>query len=128
MKGDKDNSRYKSYLLNYKIWLSNITGQGIINEGTFKILKLIKEKGSLKAAVAESGISYRKAWGDLKDAEQHLGYHIIDKQRGGKDGGTTQLTTQGEKLIEAYQALQQKFDDSIEEAFLEFQNKIKGNE
>ncbi|MCF8234773.1 MAG: LysR family transcriptional regulator [Bacteroidales bacterium] len=128
MKKKKDSSRYKNYLFNYKVWLSTITGQGIIDEDKYRILKLIKEKGSLKAAVKKVGVSYRKAWGDLKTAEEHLGYQIITKQRGGKEGGTTVLTSKGEKLIEAYEALQEKFDDSVEEAFAEFQRKIKENQ
>lgn len=128
MKKKKDGSRYKNYLFNYKVWLSSITGQGIIDDAKYELLKLIQKKGSLKAAVEEADISYRKAWGDLKTAEEHLGYPIITKQRGGKEGGTTILTPKGEKLIEAYEALQEKFDDSVEEAFQEFQRKIKDNQ
>jgi len=127
MKKKKDGSRYKNYLFNYKVWLSTITGQGIIDDQKYELLKLIQEKGSLKSAVEAAGISYRKAWGDLKFAEESLGYQIITKQRGGKEGGTTVLTAKGEKLIEAYEALQEKFDDSVEEAFREFQRKLKDN-
>ncbi len=123
----RDGSRFKNYLFNYKVWLSTITGQGIIDEDRYNLLKLIKAKGSLKAAVEEAGVSYRKAWGDLKEAEESLGYKIIDKRRGGSYGGSTVLTEKGSKLIEAYEALQEKFDDSVEEAFKEFQKKIKGN-
>ncbi|MDZ7743880.1 MAG: hypothetical protein U5Q03_19645 [Bacteroidota bacterium] len=127
MKKKKDGSRYKNYLFNYKVWLSTITGQGIIDDQKYELLKLIKERGSLKSAVESAGISYRKAWGDLKFAEENLGYQIITKQRGGKDGGNTILTEKGEKLIEAYEALQEKFDESVEEAFREFQRKLKEN-
>ncbi len=120
----KDGSRYKNYLFNYKIWLSTLTGKGIIDDKKYELLRLIKEKGSLKAATESGAISYRKAWGDLKEAEDNLGYKIIDKKRGGSEGGKTVLTEKGLKLIEAYEVLQEKFDDSVEEAFNEFQKKI----
>lgn len=123
----KDGSRYRNYLFNYKIWLSTVTGQGIIDDDKYNLLRLIKEKGSLKAATEEAGISYRKAWGDLKDAEENLGYQIIEKQRGGREGGKTFLTEKGLKLIEAYEVLQEKFDDSVEEAFNEFRKKLDQN-
>lgn len=111
-------------MFNYKIWLSTVTGQGILDETIYSLLKHIREKGSLKAAVEATGVSYRKAWGDLKASEKSLGYQIIEKQRGGKDGGTTVLTEKGSKLLEAYEVLQQKFDDSVEDAFREFQDNI----
>jgi len=47
--------------LNYKLWLSSVTGEGIIEEDRYKLLQLIKERGSLRAAASEMKISYRKA-------------------------------------------------------------------
>jgi len=121
----KDDSRYKNYLFNYKIWLTSITGNGIIDDIKYQLLQKIKETGSLKAAAESVGVSYRKAWGDLKEAEESLGYQIVDKQRGGKDGGKTILTEKGIKLIEAYEVLHKKFDQSVEEAVNEFKSNLE---
>ena len=112
-------------MFNYKIWLTSITGNGIIDDTKYNLLLKIKETGSLKAASEIVGVSYRKAWGDLKEAEESLGYQIIEKQRGGKDGGKTVLTEKGIKLIEAYEVLNQKFDDSVSEALDEFKKKLE---
>lgn len=114
----------KDVFLNYKIWLSNITGDGHIHDSTYKLIELIGQKGSLKAAAEALDISYRKAWGDLEQAEEVLGYQLIEKHRGGKDGGASALTPAAFKLLEAYRALQQKFDDQVEEAFKEFRNNL----
>ncbi len=117
----------KDVFLNYKIWLSNLTGDGQIHDSTYRLIEMISQKGSLKAAAQALKISYRKAWGDLEQAEEVLGYQLIEKQRGGKDGGASVLTPAAHKLLEAYKALQQKFDDSVEKAFEEFRanlNKI----
>jgi len=92
--------------LNYKLWLSSVTGEGIIEEDKYKLLKLIDAKGSLKAASDELGISYRKAWGDMKKAESLLGYELIIRQRGGKSGGQSLLTEKAKKLIANVKAAQ----------------------
>ncbi|MDX9905892.1 MAG: LysR family transcriptional regulator [Bacteroidales bacterium] len=106
--------------LNYKLWLSSVTGEGIIEEDRYKLLQLIKERGSLKAAADEMKISYRKAWGDLKKAEDLLGYELIIRKRGGKDGGQSQLTDKAIKLLAAYHELHVKMDDAVENAYEEF--------
>jgi len=110
--------------LNYKIWLSSLTGHGQISGDTFTILELTAEKGNLSAAAELLHMSYRNAWGKVRDAEEVVGYPLLTKQRGGKDGGNSTLTPAAYKLLEAYKALQQKFDESVEQAFHEFLQKI----
>lgn len=110
--------------LNYKIWLSDITGNGQIEHDTYELLQNIDAKGSLKAASDASKMSYRKAWGKIKLAEDILQYPLIDKHRGGKDGGNSTLTPAAHRLLEAYKALQEQFDDNVEQAFKTFNDKI----
>lgn len=112
-------------LLNYKLWLSSMSGEGIISEEVYALLNEIRKSSSLKAAADAAGISYRKAWGDLKQAEEMLGYQLTEKTRGGKEGGQSVLTPSAVKLLEAYAALQEKLDDAVEEAFLELKKKME---
>lgn len=114
--------------LNYKIWLSSLTGHGQISGETFKILEITAEKGNLSAAAETLQISYRSAWGKVRDAEEILGYTLLTKQRGGKDGGNSTLTPAALKLLEAYKALQQEFDDSVEQAFKAFLQNISSRQ
>ncbi|MCF8369093.1 MAG: LysR family transcriptional regulator [Bacteroidales bacterium] len=109
---------------NHKIWLSSKNGKGIMGDGKWKILKAIEEHGSLKAATEALGITYRRTWGDLKEIENDLGFPLLDKSRGGKDGGQTQLTPQGKKLVEAFNAFHQKVDKVVEEAFEKFREDL----
>jgi len=111
---------------NYKIWLSTLEGKGIMGDGKWKILKAIEEHGSLKAATESLGLTYRRTWGDLKEIEALLGFPLLDKSRGGKDGGQTQLSPQGKKMVEAFNHFHQKVDQYMEDAFLEFRENIKG--
>ena len=112
-------------LLNYKLWLSSMSGEGVISEEVYVLLEGIREHGSLKAAAEEAGMSYRKAWGSIKNAETLLSYELTDKTRGGKEGGQSVLTSQAEKLLEAYAALQQKLDDAVEKAYEELKQKME---
>ena len=121
----KDKDGYQKVFLNYKVWLSSITGDGAVGDTEYGLLKHIVKSQSLKAASDDLGISYRKAWGDLKKAEELLGYQLLDRKRGGKNGGTSVVTNKAIKLIEAYEALQKTFDEKVEAAFNEFRDKIK---
>lgn len=111
--------------LRYKLWLSAVSGEGIIGEGQYFLLRAIEEKGSLKAAAEELATSYRKAWGDINKAEYLLGYDLTEKHRGGKNGGKSILTKKAKNLLEAYDALHKKMDSAIEDAYEEFKEQIK---
>lgn len=111
--------------LRYKLWLSAISGEGIIGESTYLLLRTVDEMGSLKAAAEKLEVSYRKAWGDIKNAEKLLGYDLTEKYRGGVGGGTSKLTSKAKNLLEAYKALHQKMDNAIEDAYEEFKSQIK---
>ncbi len=122
--GKRGKADRKTVLLNYKLWLSSITGDGVISDDTYELLILIREKGSLKASAESLGMSYRRAWGNIHDAENLLGYELTNKERGGKDGGQSTLTNNAVKLLEAYQILKTQFGDAAQKAYNSFQNKI----
>jgi len=123
--GKRGKSNRFNVLLNYKLWLSSMSGEGIISEEVYALLNEIREKSSLKAAADATGLSYRKAWGDIKQAEEMLGYELTDKTRGGKEGGQSVLTPSAIKLLEAYAALQEKLDDAVEAAYQELKKKME---
>jgi len=114
----------KNIQFNYKIWLSTPEGKGIMGDGKWKILKAIEEHGSLKAATEALGLTYRRTWGDLKEIEEALGFALLDKSRGGKEGGNTTLTSEGKNLVRAFDQFHDKIDSVIEEAFVEFRQKL----
>ena len=111
--------------LNYKIWLSDPQGKGILGDGKWRILKLIEEKGSLKAACEELGYTYRRTWGNLQKIEQMLGFPLLEKHRGGSEKGSTRLTPQGKKLVEAFDTFHKGTDATIEKGFRELIAKLK---
>ncbi|MCJ7693460.1 MAG: LysR family transcriptional regulator [Sedimentisphaerales bacterium] len=96
----------------FKLWLNTEEAEGVFGDGKWRLLKAIESAGSLKAASKNLKISYRKAWGDLKKAEQHLGVKLVERERGGDKGGRTDLTKEGKKWVRAYG----KFRKDIERA------------
>jgi len=96
----------------FKLWLSSEDAEGVFGDGKWRMLKTIDTEGSLRAACQLLNISYRKAWGDLKKAQQCLNVPLVEKQRGGIQGGRTALTEQGKQWVDAYT----KFRGDIEKA------------
>ncbi len=123
---DKETSN--KFILNYKIWLSTEDGKGIMGDGKWQILKAIEKHGSLKAATEALGLTYRRTWGDLKQIEKDLGYPLLEKKRGGKHGGETTLTEQGNNLVKAFDRFHKKTDRLIEKAFVELKANLTTSE
>ena len=109
---------------NYKIWLSTDDDKGIMGDGKWQILKAIEEHGSLTAATKALGITYRRTWGDLKKIEEMLGFQLLEKERGGKEGGKSSLTAEGKRLVKAFDEFHDKVDVFIEKAFGEFRDRV----
>ena len=89
------------YEFKSKNWLEK-DGKVIIGEGRATLLKFILEFESLTKAAEEMGMSYRHAWGIVQEINEVLGKEIIHSERGGVDGGKTQLTDEGRRLLEDF--------------------------
>ncbi|MFH2094990.1 MAG: LysR family transcriptional regulator [Bacteroidota bacterium] len=118
--------KYSNIRLNYNIWISSENDEYILGDDIFRLLRSIHSDGSLSAAAKLNNISYRKVWGDLKECESKLGFGLIEKTRGGKDGGRTSLTDDGIRLLEAYNMLHSEFQKSVNEVIIDFKRTVKG--
>ena len=107
----------------FKLWLSSEDVEGVFGDGKWRLLQAIGAEGSLKAASESLHISYRKAWGDLKKAQDALHIVLVEKQRGGSIGGQTVLTKQGQEWVEAYTKFRMDIETAVENAY---QRHIKG--
>ncbi|MFC2111673.1 winged helix-turn-helix domain-containing protein [Bacteroidota bacterium] len=112
MAGSKG-SKYYNIFLDYSISLEHKKLGTLLNKQKFQLLKSIHETGSIKAAAAETGISYRKAWGNIEEMQNNIGFKLVNRQRGGSMGGTTTLTPEGIKLIDSHSELRKDFDQAI---------------
>jgi 8-oxo-dGTP diphosphatase len=102
------------YDLKIKIWLER-DGRFVVSDGRAKLLRKIKDTGSLSKAAKEMGMSYRHAWGVLHRIAQSAGGKVVESTRGGKKGGLTSLTSFGEEILREYEnkavSLQSQFDN-----------------
>jgi molybdate transport system regulatory protein len=101
----------------FKLWLSTKGAEGVFGDGKWRLLKAVDETGSLSAASELLRISYRKAWGDIKKAQDNLNVTLVEKQRGGRAGGKTVLTDEGRKLLRAYTKFRADIEKQIEKSY-----------
>jgi molybdate transport system regulatory protein len=85
-------------IVRLRLWLE--TGEGMLfGAGRAELLEEIERSGSLKRAAQNLGISYRAAWGKLKQSERALGVCLIRK-RSNRAG--YQLTEEGLALTRLF--------------------------
>jgi molybdate transport system regulatory protein len=101
----------------FKLWLCGDDPKEVFGGGKWRLLEAIQREGSLRAAAAQLGISYRKAWGDLRNAEDALGVTFLERHRGGSDGGETLLTDEGRRWLREYRRLYCRVEKAVESAF-----------
>lgn len=106
-----------------KLWLS-LAGEGVFGHGKWQLLDAIYKKGSLSAAAESLGISYRKAWGDLRKAESVLGIRFLERRRGGSDGGESVLTPAGKRWLQEYARFQEEVEQDVAKAFIRWQKRM----
>jgi len=114
-----------NFTIKFKIWLETLDNKGILGDGKWELLKTISETGSLNAAMKKHGLTYRKTWDNLNKIEKLFGFTIIERQRGGKTGGKTVLTPQGQAIVNAFDKFHEKYDQIINQALQETLNEIK---
>ncbi len=101
----------------YKLWITKGDVRSVFGDGKYALLDAIRATGSIRKAADAIGISYRKAWGDLRTAEQGMGIRLIEKIRGGRDGGMTRLTDSCVRIMDAYSRFRKAVDRKITSSF-----------
>ena len=81
-------------------------------DGRARLLDLIESRGSLKKAAGELEMSYRNAWGFLRDLERAAGFKFVERTPGGGPDSGMRLTKAGKRFLERYH----RFRDGLDEA------------
>ncbi len=89
------------------LWLETEEGM-LFGLGRAQLLEQIEKQGSLNKAAKELGMSYRAAWGRLKNTEEVLGDSLVLKTRGRKGCSLTPL---GERVLEDYRQWVQEVEN-----------------
>ena len=97
----------------FKLWFE-IDGKYVFGEGAYELLKEVEETKSLSAAAKAVGMSYRYAWGIVKEIEKCLGQPVVKAKKGGARGGRTELTEAGLSLVANYKKLEEIVTEACE--------------
>lgn len=92
-------------------------GEPLFGPGTFDLLVLVDETGSLHQAAKLMGMSYNKAWRAMRQAEDHLGVKLLVRRTGGSDGGGSILTEDGLRLRERFRAFLDEADADLDRLY-----------
>ncbi len=110
-------NKQPEFRLNFKCWIERTSGESILGEGKWRLLKAIQASGSLKAAAEEMGYAYRQTWENLRTIEDRLGFKLIEKSRGGSGGGRTTLTRKGEMIVAFFDRLYGEIEPGLQKHF-----------
>lgn len=103
-----------------KVWIE-VEGRPVMGEGRMAMLQAIHRHGSIINASRETGISYRRMRGAIRDMEEAMGRPLVMAYRGGDDGGGAMLTADAHALIDAFKKfaadLQQEADVRFQRNF-----------
>ena len=86
-------------------------------DGRARLLELIDAKGSLKKAAQELEMSYRNAWGYLRDLEEAADFKFVERAPGGGPDSGMRLTKAGKRFLARYQKFRSGVDNAARRHF-----------
>jgi molybdate transport system regulatory protein len=108
--------RQTSFTPRLKVWLE-IDGHYAFGLGISEILQAVDRAGSIKAAAADLGKSYRHVWARVKEAEQALGRSLVQTQVGGQGARRSSLTAEARRLLATFLDLRSRMFQLVEREF-----------
>ena len=103
-----------------KITFLDDNNEKFFGEGPARLLHGIEASGSLRAAALSMDMAYTKALTLIRNAEKALGFPLILRSTGGKDGGGSCLTPEGKEWLERYEAYRDACRQANSRLYLEF--------
>jgi molybdate transport system regulatory protein len=98
-----------------KVWLQK-GGSPLMGAGRAELLRAVERTGSINAAAKELGMDYRRAWGLIDSMEKRLNFKLVIRRRGGSGRGTS-LTDEGRRVLDLYERLERRAQESIDRQF-----------
>ena len=99
-----------------KIWFE-VEGDYSFGLGICEILQAVEATGSIKAAAASLGKSYRHVWGRVKDAEKTLQQSLVTTHVGGRGRERSSLTEFARQAVQDFLKLRQRLSGILEREF-----------
>ncbi|MDI6600249.1 MAG: LysR family transcriptional regulator [Thermoanaerobacteraceae bacterium] len=99
-----------------RLWIEE-DGKYIMGDGLYELLTTIDKVGSINKAAEKLSMSYRQAWGKIKQSEGYLGKKLVDTHIGGERGGGTTLTREAKDILKKYSELKERAVAEIQKIF-----------
>ena len=97
-----------AFRLTGRVWVES-TDDRFMGIGRLELLRQIQLHGSISKAAQEMGMSYKRAWDLVSSLNAQAARPLVLTQTGGKRGGGTVVTPEGEALIAEFESLQARF-------------------
>ena len=97
----------RSVEIKAKCW-TELNGEKFLGPGNIGLLKTIAEHGSITRAAQSMGMSYKKAWAMIDEMNKLAKSPLVITNKGGSNGGGTEITEGGKKEIAAYDKINKK--------------------
>lgn len=110
-------SENKNFNLRFSIKTIIFNEYPAFGPGVVKILELVKETNNLSDSYKKIKLSSSKGWKILKRAEEDLGYPLVESITGGKGGGYSCLTKEGEDILYRYNQFIEELNLAAKEIF-----------
>jgi molybdate transport system regulatory protein len=94
-----------------KLWVDE-NGKLVISGYRARLLRHIHDSGSLARSAAAMRLSYRRAWGKIRELEQNYGVPLVHSDAGGAGGGRSRLTDAGVELLLKYESFSRELETS----------------
>jgi molybdate transport system regulatory protein len=99
-----------------KLWVEK-DGRIVLSDYRVRLLRHIDETGSLAEAAERMQLSYRRAWGKVREIEQNLGVKLVESAAGGAGGGGSRLTDEGRRLVDLYDGFRSSVEQDLAREF-----------
>ena len=109
--------RKKDKVLQCKVTVRMMTDEKAFGPGVAELLSGVQRTGSLQGAAQAMHMPYSKAWTVVRAAEQIWGFPLTERQAGGSHGGHSRLTKAAEILLQRYEKLEEKVNETAKREF-----------
>ena len=94
-----------------------VNGSRFFGPGPVGLLKEIDRCGNVRKACEKCGFSYSKGWSIIRKAEEKFGCTIVERQAGGKAGGSARVSDKGHEMLAIYDRLEAELSEIAAERF-----------
>jgi molybdate transport system regulatory protein len=99
-----------------KVWVA-FSDEVKFGDGRARLLESIGKLGSLQGAARAFDMSYRNAWGYLRELESAAGFKFVERVPGGGPRSGMRLTKEAKRFLARYRKFRGGLDGAVKRHF-----------